>query len=342
MVTKGTVSAHLLAVSCRLTERQRAEVADVIGDAARIVYLAEMTPPERRQAIETAAVLLCRNTDEELSSVEIPLLANARLVQFITAGVDFIQLHKLPAVPLASNAGAHAESMAEHAVTMALAGAKRLLLEHTNIKRGSFNQTIRTKLLSGGTCGILGYGGAGRAIAQRMRCLGMKIHAIGRRNEPHESADRIGTLEHLDEMLATADVLIVALALNRSTRDLIGSRELSHMKRDAILVNIARGEIIDQHALYRHLQRQPDFVACLDAWWTEPARHGRFELELPFLDLPNVIGSPHNSAAGGEGRDKAIRRAAENCYRVLVGNTPQNLISDEDRSSPSVMQGDRT
>ena len=103
------------------------------------------------------------------------------------------------------------------------------------------------------------------------------------------------------------------------------------MKEDAIFINVARGEIVDEAALYAHLKAHPRFFAGIDAWWVEPVRHGRFEMGHPFLDLPNVIGSPHNSAGGGTWRDEYLRRAVANCRRTLLGETPWNLIGPDER-----------
>ena len=107
------------------------------------------------------------NTSKKLRSGEAELLDGARLIQFMIAGVDFIPLGELPeGVPVATNGGGYAESMAEHALAMALAAAKRLILEHENLKLGQFNQFTQNRMLAGGVCGIFGFGGIGAATAR--------------------------------------------------------------------------------------------------------------------------------------------------------------------------------
>jgi phosphoglycerate dehydrogenase-like enzyme len=321
-----------LVVTYKLSERGRAIVKEELGGAAEVIYLTELAPEERAAALGRAGAILANDTAKELLPGESALLANARLLQFSAAGVDWVPTRDLPpALPVAGNKGASAEPMAEHIVALTLALAKRLFAEHAELQRGTFNQRSPNRMLQGGVCGILGFGAVGVATARLMRAMGMKIHAINRRGASDEPTDWIGTTDHLDDMLRASDVLVISAALTQATEGLIGVRELRLMKEDAILVNVARGEIVDEAALYAHLVAHPRFCAGIDAWWVEPVRHGHFTMGYPFLDLPNVIGSPHNSAGGGVWRDVSLRRAIANCRRAIQGETPLNLIGPDER-----------
>ena len=102
------------------------------------------------------------------------------------------------------------------------------------------------------------------------------------------------------------------------------------MKPDAILVNVARGAIIDEKALYNHVKSHPSFLVGIDAWWTEPFMHGRFRMEYPFLELPNVLGSPHNSGVVPHVLVDATRQAVENVKYFLKGEKVMGIVQRED------------
>ena len=195
---------------------------------------------------------------------------------------------------MAGNVGAYADPMAEHVLAMALALAKRLPQNQARMAEGIFDRA-ETLRLRGRTVGILGYGGIGKACARLFRPFGTRIYAINTSGRADENADQAGTLADLHDMLAAADIVVVTLPLTRATRGLIGAPELGLMKADAILVNVARGAIVDEDALFEHLKAHPDFCAGIDTWWDEPKPGQPFRPRLPFLSLPNVIGSPHNS-----------------------------------------------
>ncbi len=321
-----------LVVTIDLSPRSRGIVAEELGGVADIVYLRDLDQADRASALSRAGAVLAYNTAAELDAGELPLIAGARLLQYTTAGIDWIPLSvPPPGLPVACNGGASAEPMAEHAVAMIFAAAKRLFIEHRNLREGQFNQFARNRMLQGMVCGILGFGGVGVATARLVRAFGMRVHAVNRRGVSDEPVDWIGAPDRLDALLRAADALVVATSLTTATQGMIGARELALMKPDAILVNVARGEIVDEAALFAHLKANPDFTACVDAWWIEPVRHGRFAMSYPFLDLPNVIGSPHNSAGGGVWRDVAMRRAVANCRRALLGEAPLHLIGAEER-----------
>ena len=323
---------NTLVVVYDLEANGRRIVSDALGDVAEAVYLTDLDDAARADALRNADALLARTT-RELRQGEIALLKDVRLVQFINAGIDFVPLAEMPAgVLVATNGGAYAEPMAEHALAMALAGAKRLLVEHAALTRGEFNQFARNRMLAGGVCGILGFGGIGVATARLARGIGMRVHAINRRGMSEEQVDWMGTPDQLDALLDASDLLVICTPLTPTTLGMIGAQQLARMKDDAILVNVARGEIVDERALYERLVACPRFTACIDAWWIEPVRHGVFRMDQPFMTLPNVIGSPHNSAAAISGTGTVgLQRAIANIKRALAGVTPLYQVPPEDR-----------
>ncbi|MGI9521117.1 MAG: 2-hydroxyacid dehydrogenase [Hyphomicrobiaceae bacterium] len=326
------MSLPWLVVTFSASSRDRSIISAAAEGVAHVAYLDEQAEDSRRSILANATVLLSRNTAKELRSGEEQSFKKLRLVQYLSAGIDFIPLKKFPeATLIAGNGGGYAEPMAEHALMMALAAHKRLIVEHKKLEEGTFDQFRLNRMFSGSTCGILGFGGIGQATARLMRAAGSKIHAINRSGQTNECVDWIGTTDQLAQFLGRIDTLVVSLPLTPATAGLLGHSELSAMKNNAVLVNLARGEILDEKALFFHLQETPEFTACIDAWWIEPVRHGEFRTNYDFLRLPNVLASPHNSASVTGWSEIAMRRALANACRALRGVTPRFVVPFQDR-----------
>src|SRR5262252_2063466 len=150
--------ARPLVVTYPLTGRSRAIVEEELGGTAETIYLVDLAPAARAHALGRAGAVLSHDTSKELRPDEIPLIRNApRLLQFTAAGVDWVPTRDLPGeLPVAANKGGGAEPMSEHIVALALAAAKRLFIEHANLKSSEFNQRSANRMLRGGVCGILG------------------------------------------------------------------------------------------------------------------------------------------------------------------------------------------
>lgn len=304
----------------------------VFAGVADVVFLPDLSGGARLDALHQARAVLTYHPIRDLGADSLSELGNCGLMQCLTAGIDYLSFDDLPEqIDVAYNAGAYAEPMAEHVAAMALSASKRLAGEHRLMKAGEFNQFVPTKKIAGATCGILGFGETGREVGRLMRALGMNIQAINRSGTTDEPVDFIGTLDDVDRVLAASDVVVITLALTKHTDGLIRAAQLARMKPDAILINVARGEIVDEDDLYAHLVAHPAFTACLEAWWIEPVRHGKFETKHPFLDLPNVIASPHNSAMTDGALITAAQRGAENVLRFLKGETPRFIAGDDVR-----------
>ena len=308
----------------------KALLQNLLGDAGNLIFLAELPPEQRDKTLEHADVLLSWNLPREISPQEYPYLRHVKLIQLVSAGADHMPFAQLSEQTIiASNPGAYAVPMAEHVMAMTLALAKRVCIENQKLRNGEFDQSTPNRLLNGATVGILGFGGIGQATAHLMRAFSMRIYAINSSGISPEPVDFIGTLRDLEQVLRASDVVVISLPLTKETRGLIGKQQLEWMKSDAILINVARGAIIDEEALYNHAKSHPNFLVGIDAWWTEPFMHGHFRMEYPFLDLPNVLGSPHNSGIVPGMMPRAMRQAAENIRSFLEGKPVRGVIRRE-------------
>jgi phosphoglycerate dehydrogenase-like enzyme len=181
----------------------------------------------------------------------------------------------------------------------------------------------------GATVGIVGYGHIGHEVALRARAFGMRAVGI-RRSEPPcpPELDWLGTAARLDELLAISDFVVVACDLNDETRGLIDARRLGLMKPTAVIINVARGKVIDEAALYEALKARRIGGAVIDVWYNynapgepevRPANH-------PFEELDNILCSGHLSAWTREMNERRWDLVAENIRRVIRGDPPRNLL----------------
>src|SRR6266496_5775926 len=265
--------------------QQKALLLELLGSEASLTFFNELPSAQRERALQEANVLLSWNFPREIQPADYPHLQQVSFIQLLSAGADHMPFADLPPhLLVASNPGAYAAPMAEHVMAMTLALAKRLLVEDQKLRNGEFDQFTPNRALAGMTAGILGFGGIGRATARLMRAFGMRIYAINHSGTSSEPVDFLGTLHDLEQVLRLSDVVVLCLPLTRITRGFIGKKELEWMKPDAILVNVARGALLDEEALYTHVQSHPDFLLGIDAWWTEPFLAGHFRMEYPFLE----------------------------------------------------------
>ena len=176
----------------------------------------------------------------------------------------------------------------------------------------------------GATLGIIGLGRIGAAIARRARGFAMTILYHNRRRADALEAEVGARYVSLDDLLRQSDFVMVSCALTADTRHLIGERELGLMKPTAVLVNIARGPIVDQRALYRALVDRKIWAAGLDVFEVEPV-----PMDEALLKLDNAVIPPHLGSASTATRIKMATMAAENCLAGVSGRVPPNVVNPE-------------
>jgi phosphoglycerate dehydrogenase-like enzyme len=284
------------------------------------------------QLLPSIDILLVFFWPSFLTPENLSRMTKLRLVQSILAGVNHIPFAQLDKkVVVCSNAGAYSDEVAEYAWALLLSAAKRIVDFHNAVKteQWTLRRTLGGKevtILEERTLGILGYGGIGSAVAQIGKGFSMKIYAFSRKLVREKGVRSFQGDKGLLTVLAESDAVIVSLPLTELTNKIISAQKLATMKKDAILVNIARGELVDETALYEHLKANPDFRYATDVWWY---REGKESLKTihPFFELPNFIGTPHVSGPSGLATGKPAKFAVENVTRFLRGLKPRNIVN---------------
>ncbi|BAB60131.1 D-3-phosphoglycerate dehydrogenase [Thermoplasma volcanium GSS1] len=244
---------------------------------------------------------------------------NTKMIQTLSAGVDHIDVQGIPEnVVLCSNAGAYSISVAEHAFALLLARAKNVIENDMNMKNGKFIQSP-TKLLYSKTLGILGYGGIGRRVAELGKAFGMDI-AVFTRTLVKEGGVRF--YKEPGPVLENSDVVVISLPLTDNTRGMINSSKLEMMKKDAMLINVARADIVVKEDILKHLISNPDFTYISDVWWNEP--------NITETNIKNTILSPHIAGGmSGEIMELAYEQAFRNIKAFFEGK-PNNIVRKEE------------
>lgn len=242
-----------------------------------------------------------------------------------SAGLERAAAMGLPDdIPVTYSPGAKALGCAEHAMTLVLALSRRLWDLHEAQRRhlwvrAEINPAIRS--LHGATLAIVGLGGIGRDVARKAKAFDMRVIGISRGAGGGGDVDQVFPRERMLDALSQADAVIIATSSDPSSYHLIGAEALSAMKPTAYVVNVARGEILDEAALVKALKDGKIAGAALDVTDPEPLAP-----DSPLWDMENVIISPHVSAAGFDSYPNLRHIFAENFRRLGAGEPLRNLL----------------
>lgn len=302
-----------------------------LGRHARVYNLKELSAENLTAILPGIDALLVFSWPKELTTENILKMNKLRFIQSILAGVNHIPFATLKNVSVSSNAGAYSEEVAEFAWALLFAAAKRTVDLHNSVKdetwslRRTLDPAREVTILQGGTLGILGFGGIGKTVARIAKSLQMEVLAYGRRSVPGAGFRLFKGKTGLMHVLRNSDAVVLALPLTNETTHIIDAKGLSEMKKSAILVNIARGELVEEKAVFDHLQANSNFRYATDVWWYREGRES-LKTEYPFFSLPNFVGTPHVSGPSGLATGRPVEQAVDNIIRFLKGLKPRNVV----------------
>ncbi|MGB1139947.1 MAG: 2-hydroxyacid dehydrogenase [Halioglobus sp.] len=281
------------------------------------------------------AGLVCLLTDR----VDAALLARLpalRFVSSISVGVDHVDVHALTerGIPLGHTPGVLVDATADTAFSLLLCAARRIAEGDRYIRAGQWQPDKRWapdfflgKDVSGATLGILGLGDIGQAVARRGAGFGMRVISWTRSGREVPGVEAVS----LDELLSRSDFLSVNVALSEETRGLLGAEAIVRMKPGAVLVNTARGGIVDEVALAEALDRGHLYAAGLDVFEREPLAP-----DSPLLAHPRIVLAPHVGSATVKTRQAMVALAVDNALDALAGRPMARCVNPSVYPLPGV------
>lgn len=260
-----------------------------------------------------------------------PRPSNLRLYHLPAAGYDGVDLNAVPPAAVVCNCFGHEPAIAEYVMAAVLQRAVPIADADQRLRQGDWKWWAgapeRTHPeIAGSTIGILGFGHIGKAIAAR--AFGMNVHVANRSPVTPELADQVYTLSELPAFWSSADVFVVTVPLAPETQSLVGANAFARMRPHAVLINVARGPVVDEQALYNALRDNRIGGAIIDTWYRypNPADPRGAPASLPFHELPNIVMTPHMSGWTMGTIRRRQQTIADNIGRVLRGESCENII----------------
>jgi glycerate dehydrogenase len=263
-----------------------------------------------------------------LREAELSQLPELKLIAIAATGSDNIDLEycRTRGIAVSNTRGYAVNSVPEHVLMMILALRRNLLAYRVDVQNGLWQDSKQFCLLNhelrdinGSTLGIVGYGSIGKATARLSESLGVRVLISERRGADPIRRGRTS----FEDTLRQSDVVSLHCPLAEATRDLFGRAQFEMMKRGALLINTARGALVDDTALMEALQQGLIAGAGVDALRDEPPRHGSPLLDL---NLPNFIITPHVAWASNEAVQALADQVIDN-IEAFVAGTPRNLLT---------------
>ena len=286
----------------------------------------ETTVDQVVERVRDATIIISNKLS--LGELQLSNAPGVRLIAIAATGSDCVDLNYCRArgIAVCNVRGYALNTVPEHVLMLTLALRRNLVAYRADVKRGLWNESKQFCLLThelhdirNSTLGVIGFGAIGKSMAQLGQALGMRVLI-----SEHKDADmlRAGRTSFADT-LRLSDVVTLHCPLNEQTRDLIGVRELQMMRPSALLINTARGALVDDAALIQALEKGLIAGAGLDVLREEPPRNGS-----PLLDvnLPNLIVTPHVAWASNEAVQTLADQVIDNIEGFIDGN-PQNLLT---------------